>query len=329
MRCQELISSPSTFGHKTGGEPYLVQLRTGTFGGAGMRERQSVPVPVPVPVRRWGDASNDEKYDAALERSLLYLDEHALKAAAIGKPLLVSEFGLARDAQSMQLDGGAGTHRRNAFYAAMFRRSFELRVSGVLPWAWGGEGRPREVGCYWLDGDDLIGDPPHEHQGWYSVFDTDTATLDVFRLAERLLSGGTMPMDVLDANAHQPVTDAGGSVVTSEGHADPAAVPDTAGALDERAEWDEWVAMNVNLSLVSTLNARMAHARMGNVIAAAGVLLRDIPPGRIVDGSTKHGFKGEAWMPCAEGPCSGIADRFSAHLVHPGHMDMPGSIGCE
>ena len=42
-----------------------------------------------------------------------------------------------------------------------------------MPWAWGGEGRPRSPGGYWAAGDDVIGDPPHEPQGWYSVFDAD------------------------------------------------------------------------------------------------------------------------------------------------------------
>ena len=46
-----------------------------------------------------------------------------------------------------------------------------------MPWAWGGEGRPRKAGGYWRPGDDMIGDPPHEAQGWYSIFDSDVSTL--------------------------------------------------------------------------------------------------------------------------------------------------------
>ena len=40
-------------------------------------------------------------------------------------------------------------------------------------WAWAGEGRARQPGDHWAPGDDLLGDPPLEPQGWYSVFDAD------------------------------------------------------------------------------------------------------------------------------------------------------------
>ena len=46
-------------------------------------------------------------------------------------------------------------------------------ISGVSFWAWAGEGRPRTPGGFWQPGDALLGDPPHEHQGWYSVYDDD------------------------------------------------------------------------------------------------------------------------------------------------------------
>ena len=39
--------------------------------------------------------------------------------------------------------------------------------------------RPRALGCYWREGDAFLGDPPHEKQGWYSVWDTDVTTLQV------------------------------------------------------------------------------------------------------------------------------------------------------
>ena len=39
--------------------------------------------------------------------------------------------------------------------------------------AWAGKGRPRTPGGFWQLGDALLGDPPHERQGWYSVYDED------------------------------------------------------------------------------------------------------------------------------------------------------------
>jgi mannan endo-1,4-beta-mannosidase len=33
----------------------------------------------------------------------------------------------------------------------------------------------------WKLGDNFIGDPPHEPQGWYSIFDTDSSTIRIIR----------------------------------------------------------------------------------------------------------------------------------------------------
>ena len=40
---------------------------------------------------------------------------------------------------------------------------------------------PRQVQfvAIWEKGDDFTGDPPHEHQGWYSVYNVDESTLDI------------------------------------------------------------------------------------------------------------------------------------------------------
>ena len=54
----------------------------------------------------------------------------------------------------------------------------------------GGEGRPREkrdacsaggAKAFFEQGDDLLSDPPHETQGWYSVYDADLSTKVVLR----------------------------------------------------------------------------------------------------------------------------------------------------
>jgi mannan endo-1,4-beta-mannosidase len=44
---------------------------------------------------------------------------------------------------------------------------------------WSGEGRPARV--QWQPGDNFLGDPPHEAQGWYSVYDSDATTLKLIR----------------------------------------------------------------------------------------------------------------------------------------------------
>ena len=61
---------------------------------------------------------------------------------------------------------------------------------GAMFWGWGGEGRPREkrdacsaggAKAFFEQGDDLLSDPPHETQGWYSVYDADLSTKVVLR----------------------------------------------------------------------------------------------------------------------------------------------------
>ena len=41
-------------------------------------------------------------------------------------------------------------------------------VAGVNLWSWGGEGRPLDH-RWWVEGDPLTGDPPHEVQGKYTI----------------------------------------------------------------------------------------------------------------------------------------------------------------
>ena len=132
----------------------------------------------------WGDASSESSHARATSKALEYLESHVHRVReGVAKPLLVEEFGLARDGQTHELAGSA--RRRNAFYEAVMHRSADLGVVGVMPWAWGGEGRPRSPGCYWRAGDDIIGDPPHEPQGWYSIFDRDEATLSTLKRLAR------------------------------------------------------------------------------------------------------------------------------------------------
>ena len=47
-------------------------------------------------------------------------------------------------------------------------------MAGIMPWAWAGDARPPRPGEFWKPGDPFIGDPPHEEQGWYSVYTPDS-----------------------------------------------------------------------------------------------------------------------------------------------------------
>jgi mannan endo-1,4-beta-mannosidase len=133
----------------------------------------------------WGyyDPSNHAMtFPDALAKMREYIVAHLDIASELGKPLVFEEFGLARDQGSFNLQ--SMVKYRDEFYRNIFElllQEIDKRsaLSGVNFWAWSGEGRPSSNEIYWKAGNDLLGDPPHERQGWYGVYDQDTSTLKV------------------------------------------------------------------------------------------------------------------------------------------------------
>lgn len=123
------------------------------------------------------DSMEMKSLDSALKLSGDFIAKHLEHARALKKPLVVEEFGLARDDNSSPVT--ATVKKRNAYYAEIFKQVQEnAEFSGVNFWAWGGSGRPATDGNpHWRVGQDYIGDPPHEQQGWYSVYDSDKDTM--------------------------------------------------------------------------------------------------------------------------------------------------------
>jgi mannan endo-1,4-beta-mannosidase len=131
----------------------------------------------------WVRANRLEKdLPQALERAGKYIDDHVARATQVGKPLLLEEFGFPRDAGSF--DPEAPTTMRDRYYAAIYGQVRALLgttpMGGVMPWAWSGDTRPPRPGQLWRAGDPVVGDPPHEPQGWYGVYSKDT-TLRIVR----------------------------------------------------------------------------------------------------------------------------------------------------
>ncbi|HEY8937402.1 MAG TPA: beta-mannosidase [Cyclobacteriaceae bacterium] len=122
----------------------------------------------------------DSTYAPALAYALNYLKEHEVIAKKLNKPMVLEEFGISRDLNSHEPT--SPTTIRNKYYASIFEEVYNRSnrdssiVAGCNFWAWAGEGRPRVAEGFWKAGDDFIGDPPHETQGWYSVYDTDSTT---------------------------------------------------------------------------------------------------------------------------------------------------------
>jgi mannan endo-1,4-beta-mannosidase len=125
------------------------------------------------------DDSSQQNFDSAMSFALDYLKDHEQRAAALGKPLVLEEFGLARDGWTGggKLDPLATVANRDRYYASLYQE-VEASVGSAGPlagdafWAWAGEARPPS---HWA------GDPPHEDPGWFSIYDTDTSTLEVIR----------------------------------------------------------------------------------------------------------------------------------------------------
>ncbi|MEO0470126.1 MAG: hypothetical protein AAF206_10935 [Bacteroidota bacterium] len=127
---------------------------------------------------------HDKTFPKAEKKAKKYLKKHLKKAAKLNKPMVLEEFGIARDLDDHSHE--ASTNARDAYYASMFaeihrRAEKGQAIAGCNFWAWGGEGRPSAPKSVWKAGDDFIGDPPHEYQGWYSVYEIDTSTLEVIR----------------------------------------------------------------------------------------------------------------------------------------------------
>ncbi len=132
----------------------------------------------------WFDPANPEgTFPLALATAEDYLSAHLGEAGGLGKPLVLEEFGLARDGGSY--DPSVSVVWRDSLLSSLYGL-IEASAQGGGPacgdnvWAWAGEGRPSApFGGYWSPGEQWVGDPPHEHQGWYSIYDSDSTTLAI------------------------------------------------------------------------------------------------------------------------------------------------------
>ena len=131
----------------------------------------------------WAPRSNP---DSGIENACLesgnYIAEHIELAKKLNKPLVIEEFGYSRKDNISGTD--ISTDSRDMFYRFIFeqvKNSVEQGnpIAGCNFWGWGGSGRPRDL--VWQAGDDYLSDPPHEPQGWYSVFDCDTTTINIIK----------------------------------------------------------------------------------------------------------------------------------------------------
>ena len=138
-------------------------------------------------IQNWGwydPTKPDKTYDKSLRKAKKYIEKHIALAEKLKMPVVLEEFGIARDLESYSSD--SPTTYRDNYYQEIFDLIYQSAkkrqpIAGANFWAWGGEGRPRVPKAIWKAGDEFIGDPPFEYQGWYSVYDTDKSTLEVIK----------------------------------------------------------------------------------------------------------------------------------------------------
>lgn len=142
---------------------------------------------------KWLDVADMAGTDVwAREKAAAYVADHVALARELNKPLVVEEFGYPRNGNLYTPD--TATTLRDGFYADVHAAVLaDARAGGPLAglnfWAWNGEGRTAHGDFRFSDGDSaFLGDPPHEPQGWYGVFDSDQATRAVVRSHARALS---------------------------------------------------------------------------------------------------------------------------------------------
>jgi mannan endo-1,4-beta-mannosidase len=131
-------------------------------------------------------------WDSGSAKVAAYLQAHERIARALNKPLVLEEFGFPRDGELY--DPSAATSYRQRYYGMIYG-AVESSVAQGGPicgsnfWAWNGEARAEHPDHRFRDGDRrYMGDPPHEPQGWYGNFDSDSDMLELIRAHAQALA---------------------------------------------------------------------------------------------------------------------------------------------
>jgi mannan endo-1,4-beta-mannosidase len=133
----------------------------------------------------WFNPTQGEKvFQDALKKADNYWDDHVKVSKTLNKPIVLEEFGIARD-ESSYLPTQTTTWR-DRFYTYIFDKvtnsiNTDGNVKGLNFWTYSGEGRPTNPGKFWQEGNTILGDPPHELQGWYGIYNTDTTTIEIVK----------------------------------------------------------------------------------------------------------------------------------------------------
>jgi mannan endo-1,4-beta-mannosidase len=133
-----------------------------------------------------------ETLPIAKDSSMQYVLQHINLATTLGKPLVLEEFGLSRDSGNVR--PGSPTVARDNYFEFLTGVIYDSAragspIAGSNFWAWGGEAHGAHNDSLWKPGDQLLGDPPHEPQGFNAIYDTDTSTVGILRRHAEKMNG--------------------------------------------------------------------------------------------------------------------------------------------
>ena len=145
-------------------------------------------------VQNRGEYNPKNKSEAHLQHAIDYgifhLRETAEWAFQLEKPIVFEEYGMARDGWDGQDEYDPNTPATNRFkyYKAILNELYDLTEKKIYQgqsfWAYTGEGRPSSGDHR----DWYLGDPAHEHPGWYGVYDKDEDVINLFtEMGEKFL----------------------------------------------------------------------------------------------------------------------------------------------
>ncbi|AOW22114.1 beta-mannanase [Urechidicola croceus] len=137
----------------------------------------------------WGWYSPEGEKGKTLNDAILkakeYINSHVSLAEKSKRPIVMSEFGLPREGESLSPD--SSTKNRDEFYSSVFSLLIDSHANkgalgGYNFWGFGGYGKSaNHPNGKWEPGDEFTADPPQEPQGFNTVFASDISTLEMIK----------------------------------------------------------------------------------------------------------------------------------------------------
>ncbi len=176
-----------------GGEGFLPYENIGTAFDKVSRYPAIDYLTIHLWVENWGwyQPQDQASYDSAMVKAIDYLNRHLPVAKNTDKPLVLEEFGMSRNGGDHHPN--AATDMRDKYFNTIFEYIYTHAksgnpIAGANFWSWSGEGKPPRPEDMWQLGDPLTGDPPHEKQGWYSIYSEDHQTLNLIKKYTELMN---------------------------------------------------------------------------------------------------------------------------------------------